>query len=49
MSKTLNFKSKQAYKKWLAYNYIHNRKKMGRKPHKRIKIRGRKHKVKHRR
>jgi len=46
--KTLNFKSKKAYKKWLAYNWIHNKRKMGRKPHKRIRIRGRSHRVKHR-
>jgi len=45
--KTLNFKSKKAYQKWLSYNWIHNRKKMGRPPHKKVKIRGKPHKVKH--
>jgi len=47
--KTLNFKSKEAYRKWLAYNWIHNPKEMGKPPHKRIKIRGKPHKVKHKR
>ena len=49
VSGTLHFKSKAAYKKWLAYNYIHNRRKMGRPPHKVVYIRGKKHRVKHKR
>jgi len=47
MANTLHFKSKEAYRKWLAYNWIHNRRKMGRAPHKRIVIRGKTHRVKH--
>jgi len=47
MANILHFKSKEAYRKWLAYNWIHNRRKMGRAPHKRIVIRGKTHRVKH--
>jgi len=45
--KVLHFKSKEAYRKWLAYNYIHNRRKMQKPPHKVVYIRGKKHKVEH--
>jgi len=45
--KKLNFKSKEAYRKWLAYNYIHNPDKMQKKPHKEIYIKGKKKRVKH--
>ena len=45
--KTLHFKSKKAYRKWLAYNWIHNKRKMGKPPHKKIIIAGKPHKVKH--
>ena len=47
MPKTLRFKSKKGYKKWLAYNFIHNKSMMGKPPHKKIKIAGKPHKVKH--
>jgi len=47
MKKTLHFKNKKNYEKWLAYNWIHNVEKMGVKPHSQIIISGRKHKVKH--
>ena len=47
VSKVMNFKSKEAYRKWLAYNYIHNKRKMKRPPHVKVKIRGKVHKVKH--
>lgn len=43
--KTLNFKSKTAYRKWLAYGHMHIRD-FGRTPVK-IKIRGRAHRVRH--
>jgi len=45
--KTLNFKSKEAYRKWLAHGHIHGefKKTPG---NRRIKIRGKVHKVKHR-
>jgi len=43
----INFKSKKNYQKWLAYNWLHNKAKMGKKPHKTVYIRGKKHKVKH--
>jgi len=49
MAKTLHFKSKKDYQKWLAYNWIHNKKQMGVAPHKTIKIRGKTHRVKHKR
>jgi len=45
--RVLHFRSKEAYRKWLAYNWIHNKGKMGRKPHCTVYIRGKKHKVKH--
>jgi hypothetical protein len=41
----LRFKSKEAYKKWLAYGHMHI-KNFG-KTSQRIKIRGKKHKVSH--
>ena len=47
MVKSLHFKSKEAYRKWLAFNWMHVKGAMGRPPHKRIVIRGRRHKVKH--
>ncbi len=47
MSRVLHFRSKKAYRKWLAFNWIHNRKKMGKKPHRTVYIRGHIHKVKH--
>lgn len=43
--KTVNFKSRSAYKKWLAYGHIHV-KGFGKTPEK-VKIRGKSHKVKH--
>lgn len=43
--KTLNFKSKEAYRKWLAYGHMHIPD-FGETPVG-IKIRGKKHKVKH--
>jgi len=43
----LNFKSQKAYNKWLAYNYIHNVKEMGKFPNKSIRIKGKIHKVNH--
>jgi len=46
-TRVLRFKSEEDYKKWLAYNYIHNKKKMGKPPHAKIIIRGKPHKVKH--
>lgn len=46
--RSLHFKSKNAYRKWLAYNYIHHRRQMRRPPHKIIYIRGKRHRVKHR-
>jgi len=46
-SKTLHFKSKKDYQKWLAYNYVHNKKQMGKPPHETVYIRGKKHKVEH--
>jgi len=45
--KALHFKSKKNYQKWLAYNYIHNKKQMGKPPHKEIYIKGKKHPVNH--
>lgn len=42
--KRLNFKSKDAYRRWLAYKKIHL---PGTKSDERISIRGRAHKVKH--
>ncbi len=47
MSKTVHFKSREAYRKWLAYNWIHNKRQMGRPPNKRVVIRGKVHKVSH--
>jgi hypothetical protein len=44
---TLHFKNKRSYQKWLAYNWIHNRSKMGKPPHKRVIIAGKPHRVKH--
>ena len=49
MGKKLDFKSKRKYNKWLAYNWIHNKREMGKAPHKEISIRGKKHKVDHKR
>ena len=43
MAKTLHFKSKAGYKKWLAHGHIHGLF-HGKK---RIKIRGKTHRVKH--
>jgi hypothetical protein len=44
--KARNFKSKAAYKRWLAYGHIH--KVFERTPgNQRIKIKGKPHKVKH--
>jgi hypothetical protein len=43
---TKNFKSKDAYKKWLAYGHIHGQ--FAKTPgHQRIKIHGKRHKVHH--
>ena len=44
--KRMNFRSKEAYRKWLAYGHIHGlfRKTPG---HVKVYIRGRPHKVKH--
>jgi len=42
-----NFKSKAAYKRWLAYGHIH--KKFKRKRGQNITIRGKRHVVRHRR
>ena len=50
MARTLNFKSKKNYLKWLAYlwgNPRTRRKYAGKPPHSRIRIRGRPHRVKH--
>ena len=44
--KVMNFRSKEAYRKWLAYGHIHGVFKKAR-GHVRVKIRGRPHKVKH--
>jgi len=46
--KTRNFKSKEAYRKWLAYGHIHGvfEKSPGHTP---VKIRGKRKKVKHKR
>jgi hypothetical protein len=46
--KEMNFKSKEAYRKWLAYGHMHGvfKKAPG---HVRVKIRGKPHRVKHRR
>ena len=44
--KKMNFRSKEAYRKWLAYGHIHGHFK--RTPgHVKVFIRGRPHKVKH--
>ena len=43
--KTMNFKSKEAYEKWLAYGHMHI-KDFGKTPVK-VKIRGTSHRVKH--
>jgi hypothetical protein len=44
--KEMNFRSKEAYRKWLAYGHIHGVFK--RTPgHVRVRIRGRPHRVKH--
>ena len=45
MTKTLNFKSKAAYKRWLSYGHMHV-KGFGKTPVN-VKIKGKKHKVKH--
>ena len=45
--KKLDFKSKKAYQKWLAYDHIHKLKHAKKKP--KIYIRGHKHKVNHKR
>ena len=46
MSKTLHFKSKAGYRRWLAFGHIHGQFK--RTPgNKKIVIRGKAHKVKH--
>lgn len=42
----LNFKSPQAYKKWLAYKYIHVSPKPSENPQK-VTIAGKPHKVEH--
>ena len=47
MGKKLHFKSKEAYRKWLAYNWIHNKKEMGDGRNSTIYIRGKKHRVNH--
>lgn len=50
MAKTLHFKSKKGYKKWLAYEHIHHVGKRHRKGnYPRVRIHGRPHKVKHHR
>lgn len=46
-NKTLHFKNKKNYQKWLAYNYIHNKSKMGDGKNKNVVIKGKKHKVEH--
>lgn len=43
---SMNFKSKKAYKKWLSYGHMHV-KDFGKTPVK-VKIKGKPHKVKHR-
>ena len=43
----LNFKSKKDYKKWLAYNWIHNKGVMGKAPNVHVSIRGKPHSVLH--
>ena len=48
-SRRLNFKSMSDYRRWLAYNYIHNREQMLKPPHCEIYIRGKKHRVRHKR
>jgi len=45
MKKTLHFRSKTSYQKWLAYGHIHG--KFDTPGHQNIMIRGKKHKVKH--
>ena len=45
MPKTRNFRSKRAYRKWLAYGHMHVRG-FG-KGRERVKIRGRTHRVSH--
>jgi hypothetical protein len=50
MGKTLHFKSKEGYRRWLAYGHIHGAFKKHRKASKypRVKIRGKTHRVRHR-
>jgi hypothetical protein len=43
--KVMNFKSKEAYRKWLAYGHIHGLFKS--KGNVSVKIRGKSHRVKH--
>lgn len=43
----INFKNKSDYSKWLKYNWIHNKKVMGKKPDKTVYIGGKLHKVSH--
>ena len=45
MAKTMNFKSKEAYRKWLSFGHIHI-KGFGKTPVN-VKIKGKTHKVKH--
>ncbi len=45
MAKTVNFSSKKAYDKWLAYGHMHV-KGFGKTPMN-VTIKGKKHKVKH--
>jgi len=50
MARTLHFKSKAHYKRWLAYLWANKkvrRKYAGKPPHKKIIIAGKPHKVKH--
>lgn len=47
MGKKLHFRSKKNYRKWLAWNWVHNRKEMGDGRNSTIYIRGKKHRVNH--
>ncbi len=47
MGKKLNFKNSNTYHKWLAYNWIHNKKEMGDGKNSKILIRGKPHRVNH--
>ena len=46
MAKAMNFKSKGAYKKWLAYDKMHVSKAPSKHPVK-VSIKGKSHRVKH--